>query len=464
VQPSSILSESMIMSRTPLPHHRAAIPDLRTARAHGARLAVTAVLTLALLACGTEDEPVPLAPGLSPTAPPAASPAPTGPPSPDIVSPTSPPDAAGDRPDLDELADRLVLAPVAAGFEAPLHVTHAGDGSGRLFVVEQAGRIRVVRDGAVLPEPFLDIADRVTAGGERGLLGLAFPPGFGSEHDELFVHYSDRSGDTTLSAFTVPSTSSDVADPGSERVILRVAQPYPNHNGGAILFDDDGMLLLALGDGGAGGDPENRAERVDNLLGKILRIDVLGGAVDGEAYGIPDDNPFAGRADARPEILHYGLRNPWRVSLDRSTGDLWIGDVGQNRWEEVNVARAGERGLDFGWNTLEGRHCFDPPQGCDPAGTRLPVAEYAHDQGCSVTGGYVYRGEGIPALRGAYVFSDYCSGLVFAIDAAGPDQQVPVTLLETDRRVGSLGLDEAGELYLVDLAGGELLRFEPAPG
>jgi glucose/arabinose dehydrogenase len=431
-----------------------ALTSLLDRRRLGSVAAASLALMLAVVACESGESSTP-DPATSPTPPPATvTPG---------VSPTSPVDGTP-SPDISPLADRpdfdavdLELTLIASGFDDPLGIEHAGDGSGRLFVLERGGRIRIVRDGQVAQAPFLDIADRVTAGGERGLLGLAFPPGFGSEREEIYVHYSDRSGDTTISSFRVPD-GGDAADPASERVILRVGQPYANHNGGAVVFDADGMLLVALGDGGSGGDPENRAERLDTLLGKLLRIDVLG-APGGEAYGIPSDNPFVDRAEARPEILHYGLRNPWRMSLDPPTGDLWIADVGQNRWEEVNVARAGERGLDFGWNTLEGRHCFDPPQGCSAEGTRLPVAEYGHDQGCSVTGGYVYRGESIPALRGAYVFSDYCSGLLFAIYAGGPEKQAPVTLLESDLRVSSFGLDEAGELYLVGIGGGELYRI-----
>jgi glucose/arabinose dehydrogenase len=245
-------------------------------------------------------------------------------------------------------------------------------------------------------------------------------------------------------------------------VLLNVDQPYENHNGGWVGFDPDGMLLLALGDGGAAGDPENRASDTGQLLGKILRLDVAG-AADGQPYAIPADNPFADGAAGRPEILHLGLRNPFRASVDAATGDLWIGDVGQDEWEEVDVAPAGSRGLDFGWRRWEGRHCYDPSPaaGCTEEGVTMPVTEYPHGAGCSVIGGVVYRGEAIPALRGAYVFGDYCAGTLWAIDAGLDAPQAPVTLLETGRQVSSIGTDDAGEIVLTDL-GGTVLRLVPA--
>jgi glucose/arabinose dehydrogenase len=369
------------------------------------------------------------------------------------------PGSGADRPDLS--AVRVAVETALGGFDQPLFVTSAGDGSGRLFVVEQGGRIRVVQGGTIQPAPYLDITDRVLAGGERGLLGLAFPPGFGDQRPEVFVHYSDAQGNTTVSSFRVATDGADVVDASTERILLTQAQPYANHNGGWIWFDPDGMLLIALGDGGSAGDPENRASDLGTILGKMLRIDVLG-APAGQGYAIPPDNPFVGRAGARPEILHYGLRNPFRDSIDPVTGGLWIGDVGQSSWEEVDVARAGARGLDFGWRRWEGNHCYKPPSGCDPAGVTLPVAEYPHSAGCSVIGGVVYRGEAIPALRGAYLFSDYCSGTLWAIDAGFDAPQAPIVLAETHRAISSIGTDEAGEVYLTDLSGGELLRLVPA--
>ena len=385
-------------------------------------------------------------PGASPTTPPASGPAATG-------SPLS------DRPDLQ--AARVDLEPIVGGLDQPLLAVDPGDGAGRLFVVEQPGRIRIVRDGSLVDGPFLDIADRVSSGGERGLLGLAFPPGFGSTRETFYVDYTNRDGTSIVAEYRVGSAGADRADRASERVLLQVPQPYANHNGGWIGFDADGMLLVSLGDGGSGGDPEGRGQRLDTLLAKILRLDVLGATADG-AYAIPADNPFVGRADAKPEIAFYGLRNPWRLDVDPATGDLWIADVGQSRWEEVDVARRGALGLDFGWNRLEGNHCYDPPSGCDRGGTTLPIAEYSHDRGCSISGGIAYRGRAIPALRGAYLFSDYCSGTLWAIDTGLDAGQAPVVLLETGRRIAGFGRDAAGEAYLLDISGGELLRLVPA--
>ena len=347
---------------------------------------------------------------------------------------------------------------VVDGLASPISVDRIPDGSGRLAVVEQDGRIRIVHNGELLPEPYLDITDRVDGGGERGLLGLAFPPGFGTEHPTVYVHYSDLAGDTTIAAFDAPAGSTTL-DPSSGRILLTEQQPFPNHNGGWIGFDQTGMLLIALGDGGSGGDPGNRASRLDTILGKMLRIDVLGAG--DRTYAIPPDNPFVDRADARPEILHYGLRNPFRDSIDPATGNLWIGDVGQGAWEEVDVAPAGARGLDFGWHRWEGSHCFDPPAGCDPAGVTMPVTEYAHGDGCAIIGGVVYHGQAIPALRGAYLFSDNCSGTLWAIDAGLDAPQAPIVLMETGRSISSFGVDDTGEVYLTDL-GGTLLRLTPA--
>ena len=347
---------------------------------------------------------------------------------------------------------------VVEGLDSPLSVDLIPDGSGRLAVAEQDGLIRIVEDGRLLPDPYLDITDRVSGGGERGLLGVAFPPGFGAANQTLFVHYSDLAGDTTIAAFDAPAGSTTL-DPSTGRILLTEPQPYANHNGGWIGFDPTGMLLIALGDGGAGGDPENRASRLDTILGKMLRIDVLG--ADDGPYAIPDDNPFVDQDGARPEILHYGLRNPFRNSIDPATGNLWIGDVGQGAWEEVDVAPAAARGLDFGWRRWEGSHCFNPSTGCDPDGVTMPVTEYAHGDGCAIIGGVVYRGEAVPALRGAYLFSDNCSGTLWAIDAGLEAPQVPIVLMETGRSISSFGVDGAGEVYLTEL-GGTLLRLTEA--
>lgn len=352
---------------------------------------------------------------------------------------------------------------VVGGLRSPTLVTNAGDGSGRLFVLEQAGRIRVVRDGRLVDTPFLDISGRISSGGERGLLGLAFHPGFPAD-PRFFVDYTDADGNTVVAAFTVPAgrPSSDVADPGSERVLLRVTQPYANHNGGGLAFGPDGMLYIGTGDGGSGGDPQGNGQRLDTLLGKLLRIDV-DRATGGRAYGIPPDNPFAA-GGGEPEIWAYGLRNPWRYGFDRATGTLWIGDVGQGSYEEIDRTPAGTPPpIDYGWNVMEGSHCFAPAEGCDRTGLTLPMAEYGHDAGCAVTGGYVARAPTAGALAGVYVFGDYCSGRIWGLAAAGPDRQEPVTLLESGRSISSFGEDEAGDVLFTDLARGEVVRLVARP-
>jgi glucose/arabinose dehydrogenase len=422
-------------------------------------LVALALVAVCVGACGDRGTPSVAGPPPSPAASPVASPAPSGSaasPSAASVGPSRSPGAGGDRPDL--AAATVALDVVTEGLDSPLWVDRIPDGSGRLAVGEQGGTIRVIEDGSLLPDPYLDITDRVLSGGERGLLGVAFPPGFGEDHETLFVHYSDRNGDTTIAAYDAPAGSTTI-DPASERILLSVEQPYANHNGGFIGFDSTGMLLIALGDGGAGGDPENRASNLDELLGKLLRIDVLNAG--DEPYAIPADNPFVDQADARPEVLHYGLRNPFRDSVDQETGAIWIGDVGQNEWEEIDMAPADARGLDFGWRRWEGSHCYDPNPGCDSAGVTMPVTEYPHSLGCSVIGGVVYHGEAIPALQGAYLFSDNCSGTLWAIDAGLEAPQAPITLMETGRSISGFGVDDAGEVYLADL-GGSLVKLVPA--
>jgi glucose/arabinose dehydrogenase len=347
------------------------------------------------------------------------------------------------------------LESIVEGLDAPLSATHAGDGSGRIFVAEQGGTIRIVRDGKLVETPFLDIADRITSGGERGLLGLAFHPDFPTD-PRLFVNYTDTSGDTRVSSFTVDPSDPDRADPSTEVRLLFVDQPFANHNGGALAFGPDSFLYIGLGDGGSGGDPQGNGQSLATLLGKVLRIDVDSAQGD-RRYGIPDDNPFVAGDGAQPEIWSYGLRNPWRISFDRLTGDLWIGDVGQGSWEEIDVARSLEGGLNFGWNVMEGAHCFGSGS-CDAASLVPPISEYSHDSGCTVIGGYVYRGQAQPLLVGGYVFADYCSGRIWAIDPTSETPIEPTLVAETDATISSFGEDEAGELYATDLSSGELLR------
>ncbi len=342
---------------------------------------------------------------------------------------------------------RIELEPRWSGFANPVLVTHAGDGSGRLFVVEQSGRIRLIRDGVVQPAPFLDLSDRVTGGGERGLLGLAFPPGYGAT-GRFYVHYSDLGGDTVVARYRV-SGDPDRADPSSEEIVLTAFQPFSNHNGGQIAFGPDGYLYVGLGDGGSGGDPLGNGQNRETLLGSILRLDVESGV---EPYAVPASNPFVGVADVRPEIWAWGLRNPWRFAFDRETGDLWIADVGQNNREEVNFQNAGSAGGEnYGWNRLEGTLCFVSAV-CSPVGTLLPIAEYTHAEGCSVTGGHVVRDPAWPRLDGIYLYGDFCSGVIWGL-RRGTSGWEDTILLETDLRISSFGEDERGTVYVVDYSG-----------
>lgn len=337
---------------------------------------------------------------------------------------------------------------IADGLRNPVVITHAGDGSGRLFIAEQPGRIWIFAGSELLSEPFLDLRASISYGGERGLLGLTFHPNH-RENGLCFVHYSDASGDSVISQFRV-TDDPDRADPASERVLLTIEQPFANHNGGQLAFGPDRYLYLGLGDGGGAGDPLGAGQRLSTLLGKLLRIDVD----RGDPYAIPEDNPFLKTPDARAEIWAYGLRNPWRMSFDRETGLLWAGDVGQNRLEEVSII---ERGGNYGWKTMEGSRCFDPETGCDRSGLTLPVWEYSHSAGCSITGGYVYRGDAIPALHGWYVYSDYCTGIITAIHAETAATRgfiEPVVLWdEGPIEAVSFAENSAGELYFLTFRG-----------
>lgn len=305
-------------------------------------------------------------------------------------------------PGPDPTPTGLAVEVVAEGLSNPLHLTSPPDDP-RLFVVEQPGRIRIIADGRLLEEPFLDLTDRVRSGGERGLLGLAFHPEYAS-NGRFFVNYTDENGDTRIEEYRV-SQDPDRADPTAARLLLKVEQPFANHNGGLVVFGPDGMLYVGLGDGGGAGDPEGNGQDTDTLLGSLLRLEVDGA----EPYTIPPDNPLADDPAGRPELWAWGLRNPWRFSFDAAEGMLYVADVGQNRYEEVNAVPAAAAGLDYGWNIMEGRHCFAEPD-CDPTGLVLPVLEYEHPEGCSVTGGHVYRGGALPEVVGHYLYSDFCGG------------------------------------------------------
>ena len=341
---------------------------------------------------------------------------------------------------------------VVGGLAEPVFVTNAADD--RLFVVERQGVIRIVTDGNVLDTTFLDITDRVGSdSSEQGLLGLAFP----SNHAEtglFYVDYTDLNGDTVVSRFQV-SVDSDRADPTTEEVVLTQDQPAWNHNGGMIAFGPDGYLYIGLGDGGGQGDPDGNGQRADTWLGKILRINVDPDSSGNQTYSVPDDNPYVGDEDALPEIWASGLRNPWRFSFDRETGDLWIADVGQNEFEEVNVIGPNDGGANFGWNLVEGPSCFADSD-CNPASFVEPVFTYTHSSGdgCSATGGYVSHGQDFADLNGVYLFADYCTGKLWRLfpdGAGGYDVSDPI---ETGLNVSSFGEGADGRLYVVDLSGG----------
>jgi glucose/arabinose dehydrogenase len=342
------------------------------------------------------------------------------------------------------------LEQVASGLDFPLYLTAPPGDSARLFVVQKGGTIRVIDHGALFPDPFLDLSAKVSTGGEQGLLGLAFAPDYDSS-GRFVVHYTDANGNTRVSLFRV-STDPSRADPASETLLFAATQPFSNHNGGQILFGPDGYLYLGLGDGGSAGDPQGRGQDLGEPLGSILRLSIAAAPATA-----PADNPFVGRTGARPEIWSYGLRNPWRFSFDRTTGDLYIADVGQSAWEEVDVstpAAGAGKGINFGWNIMEGNHCYQASS-CDRAGLAPAVLEYDHGQGCSISGGYVYRGAAIPALQGHYFYADYCQGWVrsFRYADGGVSDEADWPTLRPGGSVPSFGEDAAGELYVVSAEG-----------
>ncbi len=384
----------------------------------------------------TSTPPLTTEPTETPTDTPLPSPTPIPPP---VVIPSLP-----------TLADiSLTFTPLADGFEQPTFLTHAGDGTEWLYVVEQAGRILILKDGAVNVTPFLDIVDIVGSdANEQGLLSIAFHPNY-SNNGYLFVNYTNNQGDTVIARYQKSDDPNMVA-PTSAKILMTIDQPYANHNGGQIAFGPDGYLYIGMGDGGAGGDPQNRAQDLNTVLGKILRIDVD----QGKPYGVPQTNPFVAKVQSRPEIWSYGWRNPWRFSFDTATNDMYIADVGQNQHEEVHVEWADTPGQNYGWRLMEGFHCFKPAE-CTPSelDLALPITEYDHNFGCSITGGYVYRGNQYPTLEGVYLYGDYCSGIVWGLqyDPNGEWQEIELT--KSDKAISSFGQDEAGELYLVDHKG-----------
>lgn len=367
---------------------------------------------------------------------------------------------------------------VVQGLNRPVHITNAGDGSGRMFIVEQTGRVRIF-EGSLQNKAFLDISDRIKAGtGEEGLLSIAFPPDYASK-GHFYVYYTNKSGDNQVSRFRL-SQDPNLADPDSEELILYLNHPvYENHNGGQIAFGPDGYLYIATGDGGGGGDPLDNAQNPASLLGKVLRIDVEyepapptptdiqiflpiilhnASVSTGSNYRIPPDNPFVGLSGYREEIWALGLRNPWRVSFDTTTGDLYIADVGQSKLEEINYQHTSSSGGEnYGWNIMEGKDCYllDP---CNKSGLTLPVYAYSHALGCSVTGGHVYRGGAQPSLQGIYFLADFCSGIIWGLR---PNSNIweGSMLDDTTFNISSFGLDESGELYFASLYDGSIHKI-----
>jgi len=346
----------------------------------------------------------------------------------------------------------LKLEEIASGLNNPVYVTSPA-GDARLFIVEQIGRIRIVENGQLLATPFLDIVSKVSSGGERGLLSVAFHPQYRT-NGFFYVYYTGSGGEIRIERYSV-SSNANLANAASVKVLVTVPHLRTNHNGGLAMFGPDGMLYLGLGDGGGGGDPDHNGQNQTTLLGKLLRINVD----SGDPYSIPSGNPFAGRSDARQEIWAMGLRNPWRYAFDKSIGRLYVADVGQDAVEEVNVVTATRAGVNYGWNVLEGSTCYNAPS-CSKSGFEIPVLEYSHANGqCSVTGGFVYRGTAIPEIAGAYFYADYCAGWVksFTYDNGAASNQKDWNLGNVGS-ITSFGEDSAGELYLTS-ANGRVYKF-----
>lgn len=371
--------------------------------------------------------------------------------------PTSAPPTATPTSLPEQPVSQIQLQPVLnQWFQRPVYLTHANDG--RLFVVEQHGLIHIVQDGQLAPQPFLDIRDRVGSNAnEQGLLSVAFHPDY-AENGLFYVNYTDSNGSTIIARFHVDAEEPNRADPSSEQRLLTIAQPYSNHNGGLIKFGPDGYLYIGMGDGGSQGDPEGHGQSKRTLLGALLRIDV--NTADAP-YGIPASNPFVGDDAARGEIWATGLRNPWRFSFDRQTGDLFIADVGQNQWEEVSFQPANSTGGEnYGWHVMEGSHCYNPTN-CDAAQFVRPIFEYEHAVGgCSITGGYVYRGQQFPQLVGNYFVADYCTGYIWRLFQQADGRWDAAVVLESGLTIASFGEDAQGELYVLDHGGG-IYQIQP---
>ncbi len=411
----------------------------------GPLLALVALFSLLGSACGGDElEPPAATPAVATTIPTpivaTPAPEPTAPP-----APTAAPALSTPQPPA---AGAYALEAVGTGFKRPLYLTYApGDASGRLFIVEQDGTIAILKDGRRQEPLFLDIDSRVgSRANEQGLLSMAFDPDYAT-NGIFYVYYTDTGGDTVVARYRVAAGNPNAADPDSEEVILRVGQPYSNHNGGLIKFGPDGYLYVTLGDGGSGGDPLNSGQDRSTLLGTLLRIDVRSGS----PYVIPADNPFVGHEGVRPEIWAWGLRNVWRFSFDRATGDLFTADVGQNKLEEVNFQPASSPGGEnYGWKLFEGSEQFSGSrEGMARREMVFPIAEYGRSEGCSVTGGYVYRGQQLPDLAGNYIFGDYCSGIVWTLTPQADGTWLRTVLMQAPSEITSFGEDADGEVYVI---------------
>jgi len=431
-------------------------------------IAILLLLTSLILLAGCSSEPAPVVLGTPdieatveakvkavltaiPTPTPTTTPWPTASPvSTDTSLPTTPAPTPGLTPVQGIRLERVFPK---LDFQRLTNLAQPDDGQSHIFVTEQPGQIHVfpIDPETTDTEVFLDIRDRVSeSGNEEGLLGLAFDTKY-SANGHFYVYYSASSPRrSVLSRFSVSQSDPNIADPSSETIILEIPQPYKNHNGGQIAFGPDGYLYIGLGDGGSSGDPMGNAQNISTLLGAILRIDVKN-ISENKSYGIPLDNPFVDIDGAREEIWAYGLRNPWRFSFDAMTGSLWTGDVGQRRWEEIDIV---ENGRNYGWNIMEGGHCFSPATNCDTANLALPVAEYDHAEGCSITGGYVYRGGEIPWLLGTYMYGDYCSGKIWGLRYDGDSVIEHSMLLDSNLSITSFGQGLDGKLYVLSRNGG----------
>lgn len=343
----------------------------------------------------------------------------------------------------------VTLATIATGLSSPLDLEQPRDNTGRLFVVQQGGQIRIIQNGSLISAPFLDITSKVSSGGETGLLGMTFHPNY-TQNRKFYLNYTRTNAgqlQTVIAEYLSSVANPNVADPASERILLVVDQPFSNHKAGQLGFGQDGFLYFGLGDGGSGGDPFNNAQNTNVLLGKMLRIDVNNSSA-GKPYAIPADNPFV-NGGGLPEVYAYGFRNPWRFSFDSSNGRLFVADVGQDAFEEIDLVT---KSANYGWNIMEGSHCYNATT-CNMTGLTLPIHDYPRSDGTTVIGGFVYRGTAIPALVGAYVFGDFGSGKIWALREGASNTWTRTDLLSTSRQISSFGQDQSGELYVVDLAG-----------